>query len=292
MYNESMGRLFVVATPIGNLKDITLRAIEVLKDCPIIAAEDTRHTSVLLKTYNIEGKKLISYHKYNEEKRTELLLNYLIDKDTDVALVSNAGTPCISDPGYEIVKLAREKNIEIIPIPGPSSITTALSISGLPINEFLFLGFLHKEENKIRNIFLNIKKSKINTFIVFESPKRILRLLSLIKEIFPDSLLCICRELTKKFEKSYYGKIDHIIEEIEKDPYKEKGEYTVIVYWKDSKEDKEESLSIEALVIDEIIKKKLSWKEAIEEVAKKHHIPKKEIYKKVLELKEKLKEML
>lgn len=287
-----MGKLFVVATPIGNLKDITLRAIEVLKECPIIAAEDTRHIRILLNAYNIEGKKLVSYHKYNEEKRVALLLNYLINKDMDVALVSNAGTPCISDPGYEIVNAARDKNIEIIPIPGPSSITAALSISGLPINEFIFLGFLPKEENKIRNNLLNIKKSKINTFIIFESPKRIFNLLYLIKELFPDSLLCICKELTKKFEKTYYGKINQIIEEIEKDPYKEKGEYTVIVYWKDLKKEEKEEISVEALIIDEIVKNKFSWKDAIEIVAKKYHLPKKEIYRKSLELKEKLKEML
>lgn len=287
-----MGKLFVVATPIGNLKDITLRAIEVLQECPIIAAEDTRHTSILLKTYNIKGKKLVSYHKYNEEKRIELLLNYLINKDMDVALVSNAGTPCISDPGYEIVNAAREKNIEVIPIPGPSSITAALSISGLPTNEFIFLGFLPKEENKTRNNLLNIKESNINTFVIFESPKRINNLLYLIKEIFPDSLLCVCRELTKKFEKTYYGKISQVIEEIEKDPYKEKGEYTVIVYWKDLKEKEKEKISIEALIINEIVKNKISWKEAIDLVAKKYHVSKKEVYKKSLEIKEKLKEML
>lgn len=292
MYNENMGKLFVVATPIGNLKDITLRAIEVLKGCAIIAAEDTRHTSILLKTYNIEGKKLISYHKYNEEKRTELLLNYLINEDMDVALVSNAGTPCISDPGYEIVNAAREKNIEVIPIPGPSSITAALSISGLPTNKFIFLGFLPKEENKTRDNLLNIKESNINTFVIFESPKRINNLLNLINEIFPNSLLCVCRELTKKFEKTYYGKISQVIEEIEKDPYKEKGEYTIIVYWKDLKEKEKEKISIEALIIDEILKNKLSWKEAIDLVAKKYHLPKKEVYKKSLEIKEKLKEML
>lgn len=286
-----MGKLFIVATPIGNLKDITFRAIEVLKECPIIAAEDTRHTAILLKAYNIEGKRLISYHKYNEKQRIELLLNYLIKENLDVALVSNAGTPCISDPGYEIVRAAREHNIEIIPIPGPSSLTTALSISGLPINEFLFLGFLSKEETKRRNCLLNIRKSKINTFVLYESPKRIFKLLSLIKEIFPNSVLCICKELTKKFEKSYFGEITQVTEEISRDPYKEKGEYTIIVHWKDY-DVSEENISIEALIIDEIIKNNLSWKEGIDYVVKKYNLSKKDVYKKSLELKEKLKEML
>ncbi|MGB9767368.1 MULTISPECIES: 16S rRNA (cytidine(1402)-2'-O)-methyltransferase [Dictyoglomus] len=284
-----MGKLYVVATPIGNLRDITLRAIETLKACPVIAAEDTRHTSILLKTYNIQDKILISYHKYNEEKRIELFLDFLLNKNMDIALVSDAGTPCISDPGYKIVKAVREKNIEVIPIPGPSSLTASLSVSGLPLNEFLFLGFLPKEENKKVNKLREIKKSKINTFIIYESPKRIIKTLNIIREIFSNSTVCICRELTKKFEKTYYGEIKKVIEEINNDPYKEKGEYTVIVSWEDNME-REVSFSIEALLIDQIVKHNISLKEAIYKVSKLYNIPKKEVYKKSLELKNKLKE--
>ncbi|MCX7719922.1 MAG: 16S rRNA (cytidine(1402)-2'-O)-methyltransferase [Dictyoglomus thermophilum] len=284
-----MGKLYVVATPIGNLKDITIRAIDVLKMCPVIAAEDTRHTLILLKAYNIEDKILISYHKYNEEKRTELFLDFLLNKNMDVALVSDAGTPCISDPGYKIVRAAREKNIEVVSIPGPSSLTASLSISGLPTNEFLFIGFLPKEENKKLEKLLEIKKSNIKTFVIYESPKRIIKSLNTIKEVFPNSTICVCRELTKKFERTYYGDIEKVLLEISNDPYKEKGEYTVIVFWQNNLE-YEETLSIEALLIDQVVKHKISLKEAVNIVAKMYNIPKKEIYKKSIELKNKFKE--
>ncbi len=279
-----MGRLYVVATPIGNLKDITYRAIEVLNNCDLIAAEDTRHTSILLKHYNIETK-LISYHKYNEEERSRLLIGYILEKDMDVALVSNAGTPCISDPGYRIVKDAREKGIEVIPIPGPSAVMAALSVSGVPINHFLFLGFLPKKESEREEIIRSIKRKDIETVVLYESPKRILSLAELIARELPDSTVCFFCELTKVFERSYIGKIYDVLEELKNDPNVGVGEYTIVIYNEKETEKIDLEVSIEALIIDAIAKEGVSLKEAIEIVSKKFNLPKNRVYKKALELK-------
>lgn len=279
-----MGKLYVVATPIGNLKDITYRAIEVLNNCDLIAAEDTRHTSILLKHYNIETK-LISYHKYNEEERSKLLISYILEKNMDVALVSNAGTPCISDPGYRIVKDAREKGIEVIPIPGPSAVMTALSVSGIPINHFLFLGFLPKKESEREEIIRSIKKRGIETVVIYESPKRIISLAELIAKELPNSTVCFFCELTKVFERSYIGKIYDVLEELKNDPNANIGEYTIIIYNEEKAEEVKLEVSIEALIIDTIVKEGVSLKEAIEIVSKKFDLPKNQVYKRALELK-------
>lgn len=279
-----MGKLYVVATPIGNLKDITYRAIEVLNNCDLIAAEDTRHTSILLRHYNIETK-LISYHKYNEEERSKLLISYILGKNMDVALVSNAGTPCISDPGYRIVKDAREKGIEVIPIPGPSAVMTALSVSGIPINHFLFLGFLPKKESERREIIRSTKEKGIETIVIYESPKRIISLAELIAKELPDSTVCFFCELTKVFERSYIGKIYDVLEELRNDPNANIGEYTIVVHNKREVKEVKLEVGIEALIIDTITKERVSLKEAIEIVSKKFNLPKNQVYKRALELK-------
>ncbi|HOJ92196.1 MAG TPA: 16S rRNA (cytidine(1402)-2'-O)-methyltransferase [Dictyoglomaceae bacterium] len=288
-----MGKLYVVATPIGNLKDITIRALEILRGCSIIAAEDTRHIQILLKAYNIENKKLISYHKYNEETRTKQVLEHLLEKNSDVVLVSDAGTPCISDPGYKIVKAARENNIEVIPIPGPSSLTATLSVSGLPTDQFYFLGFLPKEKDKRVKSLKMMREKSIKTFIVYESPKRIISLIDIITEEFPNSTVCICREITKLFEKTYYGKIEEVKKMVQEDPYKEKGEYTIVVhYTEDIIKEQEKMLSTEALIINEIIEQKVSLKDAINLVAIKYQIKKRDVYNASLKLKEIIKNMI
>lgn len=280
-----MGKLYVVATPIGNLKDITYRAVDVLSNCDLIAAEDTRHTSILLKHYNIKTK-VISYHKYNEEKRSKLLINYIIEKGMDIALVSNAGTPCISDPGYRIVKDAREKGIEVVPIPGPSAVMTALSVSGIPINHFLFLGFLPKKESEREKVIRDIKIKGIETVVLYESPKRIISLAELIAKELPNATVCFFCELTKVFERSYVGDIKVVLENLKSDAKTNVGEYTVIVYNKEEtlQEDKLET-SIEALLIDSIVKENITLKEAIERVSRDFNLPKNQVYKKALELK-------
>ncbi|MGB9856955.1 MAG: 16S rRNA (cytidine(1402)-2'-O)-methyltransferase [Dictyoglomaceae bacterium] len=279
-----MGKLFVIATPIGNLKDITLRALEVLKECDILAVEDTRHTLKLLNHYNIK-KKMISYHKYNEKERVKVLMEYLIDKNMNVGLVSNSGTPGISDPGYLIVKEARERGVEVISVCGPSAITSALSISGLPANRFLFCGFLPNKQKEREKVLKEIKEKKIETFVLFESPKRIISLARLIYNLFPSAKVCFCNDLTKIHERVYYGEIKTVLEQLENNPSSHLGEYTIIVYndYKEEKEDKK--IVIEALIVDAMIKNNLNLKSAIEYVSKTYKISKKEVYKKALNLK-------
>lgn len=282
-----MGKLYVIATPIGNLKDITLRALETIEECDILAVEDTRHTLKLLNHYNIK-KKMISYHKYNEKERVNLILDLLKNKNLNVGLLTNAGTPCISDPGYIIVKCARENGIEVVPIPGPSAITTALSVSGLPSNQFLFYGFLPNKKTEREKILTKIKNTKVETIIFFESPKRITNLMNLLKDFFPKSTVCVCNELTKMFEKVYYGNIDKVVEEIENNPHKEMGEYTVIIYYNPEEEPSKLNLSVEALIINELVTNNLSLKEAINLVSKKYGISKKEVYNKAINLRNKI----
>ncbi len=279
-----MGKLFVIATPIGNLKDITLRALEVLKECDILAVEDTRHTLKLLNYYNIK-KKMISYHKYNERERVRILMEYLVDRNMNVGLVSNAGTPCISDPGYIIVKEARERGIDVISICGPSAITSALSISGLPSDKFLFYGFLPNREKEREKILKEIKEKKIETFILFESPKRIISLARLIYKIFPFSKVCFCNDLTKIHERVYYGPIKTVLEELENNLSSHLGEYTVIVYNEYEEEEEKRKVILEALIIEAMVRNNFDLKSAVDYVSKNYKISKKEVYKKALNLK-------
>ena len=170
-----MGILYVVATPIGNLSDFSPRAIETLKNSDIILVEDTRQTIKLLNHFNIKVK-MISYHKFNELKRCDEIINY-INEGKKISLVSDAGTPCISDPGYLLVKKARENNIDVIGIPGCSAVIDALQISGLDTSSFTFYGFVPTENKKKKELYAEIKKSKVKTKVLYESPKRILNLL-------------------------------------------------------------------------------------------------------------------
>ena len=220
-----MAKLYVVATPIGNLEDITLRALKVLKNVDIILCEDTRVTKRLLGHYRIETP-LLSYHQHSKIKRINLILQFLRE-GKDLALVCDAGTPGISDPGNELISKIIEKfgeKIEIIPIPGPSVITAITSIAGFPMQKFLFLGFVPKR--KQRKFFQEIVNSKYPV-IFFESPYRIIKTLEKLKQIDPDLKIVVARELTKKFETIYRGEINKVIEKIKGD--KIKGEFTIII---------------------------------------------------------------
>jgi 16S rRNA (cytidine1402-2'-O)-methyltransferase len=273
-----MGKLFVVATPIGNLKDITLRALEVLKSVDTIAAEDTRHIKKLLTHYGISGKKLISYHEHNEEEMAEKIVQILEEKD--VALVSDAGTPCISDPGYRVVKKAREKGIEVIPIPGPFAAATALSASGLPSDKFLFVGFLpSKEVEKEKQLSHYVDLGY--TFILYESPKRVVKTINSIKKINQDADVVVAKELTKIHETFIIGKPSQILEYFEKNPDILKGEFVILVYPRKSQE-----LDIET-VLQEAKKLKKEGKKTKEIailLSQKYGIPKNLIYDKIVDL--------
>ena len=219
------GKLFVVSTPIGNLEDITLRAVTVLKDCDVIACEDTRNTKKLLTRYGIETP-LTSYHEHNEVEKSPKLLERLKD-GKDVALVSDAGTPSVSDPGWRLVNLSIENNIEVVPIPGPSAVLSALVVSGLPTDSFLFLGFFPKTIGKKKELLKEVK-SYPYTMVFYESARRLSRTLSLILEILGDRNICIAREMTKLYEEVIRGSVSEVISTLSK---KEsiKGEVTIVL---------------------------------------------------------------
>lgn len=219
------GKLFVVSTPIGNLEDITLRAINVLKGCDVIACEDTRTTKKLLARYGIETN-LTSYHEYNEVEKSQKLLEEL-KEGKDVALVSDAGTPSVSDPGWRLINLSIENNIEIVPIPGPSAILSALVVSGLPTDSFLFLGFFPKTVGKKKELLKNVKDYPC-TLIFYESARRLPGTLSVLLEILGDRGICVAREMTKLYEEAIRGSVSEVISVLsERDSVK--GEVTVVL---------------------------------------------------------------
>ncbi len=220
----SYGLLYIVATPIGNLEDITLRALRVLNEVDLILAEDTRVTAKLLTHYDIDTH-ILSYHQYSKEVRKLEILTHLIS-GKNIALVTDAGTPGISDPGNELISflLEKESNIKVVPIPGPSAIVTALSASGMHVNQFTFLGFLPKKKRS--KLFDWLKQGSI-PFAFYESPHRIIKTLEVVKEEFSDPEVFVGRELTKQFESLYRGKASEVEELIKKD--KIKGEIVVII---------------------------------------------------------------
>lgn len=218
------GKLYLVSTPIGNLEDITLRALRILKEVDLIAAEDTRHTSNLLKHYQI-SKPLISYHDFNKEKRAPELID-LLKQGKSLAIVSDAGTPGISDPCYLLVKLAIQDNIEIVPIPGATAFVSALIVSGLPTDRFVFEGFLPSKEGRKKRRLEELANDK-RTIILYESPHRLVKSLDHIKDILGDRNIVLARELTKKFEEIKRGKISQLIEFFSHS--KIKGEIVVLV---------------------------------------------------------------
>ena len=219
--NKIKNGLYLVSTPIGNLKDITLRALDVLSQSDIILCEDTRVSKKLLTNYKI-NKKILSYHKFNEKKNLEKIIDYL-KEDQIISLISDAGTPTISDPGRILVKRCVQENITIIPIPGVSAITTSISISGFS-DKFYFHGFLSDTDNSVNKEFKFFKDLKCS-IIFFVSAKKLKKKFELLKKFFIDREVLICRELTKLHESFYRGKIS----EVDKLLFNPRGEVTVII---------------------------------------------------------------
>ena len=219
------GCLFVVATPIGNMDDITLRALKILREANRVAAEDTRHTGKLLARHGIRTP-LISYHEHNKNARTPELIGRLKDGET-IALVTDAGTPSVSDPGYRLIRAAVGNDIRVIPVPGVSAVIAALSVSGLPTDAFVFAGFPARRKGKRRKQ-LQAFAGEQKTLIFFESPKRILRLLHEIASVMGDRYAVLSREMTKLHEEFVRGPVSEIIRVLEQRP-EIKGECTLVV---------------------------------------------------------------
>ena len=224
------GKLYVVGTPIGNLSDITFRAVSILKKVHFVLAEDTRESKKLLDKYKINTE-LISYRDQNHSKILEKIVEKL-DMGLDLALISDSGTPLISDPGYKLVRYLREKEYDVIALPGPSALVSALSVSGLPTDRFVFLGFLPKSDSKRRKILEEYKDLR-NTIIIYESPNRLFKLLNLLKEeLGKDVVISLSKDISKLRERYLFGEIVNIIDILEDEGFEENphGEFVCIVY--------------------------------------------------------------
>ncbi len=274
------GRLFVVATPIGNMEDITLRAIKVLKGADVVAAEDTRVARKLLGHYGI-SRPVESYFEHNEREKAPLLVGQMME-GAKVALISDAGTPGISDPGYRLVRLAADNSIPVEPVPGPSALAAALSVSGLPTDRFTFLGFAPSAEGRRKSFFLSLR-GEAHTYVMYESPKRIMKTLECAIEMLGDVEACLVREMTKRFEEVLRGALGSIIAALK--DREVKGEITLILR---TEKPVVAKAGLEA-EIERLLASGLALKEIAKAVALERGIPKSEAYKEALKAKGKTK---
>ncbi len=274
------GKLYVVATPIGNRDDITLRALKILEVADVVAAEDTRHTGRFLKHHGIKSN-LISYHEHNEKKRTPVLIEKL-KAGASVALVSNAGTPVLSDPGYRLIKSAIQNHIEVTPIPGVSAAIAALSVSGLPTDSFVFIGFPPKKKAKRRKLFDTLATVP-RTLIFYESPRRILKLVEEIYSVMGDRPAVISREMTKLHEEFTRGWLSQMLDHLQQG-HEIRGECTLLVGG-----DQGDPAASLASMMDELnqgLKKKDAPVSRLsKDLARRHGIPRRVVYQEALKIK-------
>lgn len=272
-------KLYIVSTPIGNLEDITLRALNILKQVDLIACEDTRTTKKLLSRYQIQ-KPLTSYHEHNEIEKAKELLS-MLQEGHSIALVTDAGTPGVSDPGYRIVKLASENGVQIFSVPGPSAAIAALSISGLPTSSFTFLGFPPKQKKRLIEYLERIKDYP-ETLVFYESPRRVIKTLESMAEVFGERNASLGREITKMYEETLRGTLSEIVTTL-KSRDNLKGEFTLVI--EGNSQDKGE---FDSETIDDLLlyfkKEGVSLKDAVKQVAVDSGVSKSKIYKKALQI--------
>lgn len=278
------GCLYLVGTPIGNLEDITLRALRILKEVDQIACEDTRHTQKLLSHYEIH-KPLVSYHEHNEMTRApELVLS--LEQGAKIALVSDAGTPLVSDPGHRLVSLCLRHHVSIVPIPGPSALLASLSASGLPNEEFLFVGFLPARTGERRRALERLRIED-RTIILYEAPHRIAECVADAREVLGDRAACIAREVTKLHEEFLRGKLSDLTNALNETPAR--GEITLLIGPEEAGGIRTHASSTQSLVdrVEELIRQaKLDRKEALKLAAKEHGLTRRAAYAQIIHLQE------
>jgi len=262
-----MATLYVVATPIGNLGDMTPRAVETLKNVSLIAAEDTRVTQKLLNAFDIHTP-LTSCHEHNERSKAVQIVERMLAENIDVAVTTDAGTPCISDPGSILTAEAIRAGIEVLAVPGPTAMASALSVSGFDMTEFTFYGFLPRQKSELKEKLLDMaRRSKLA--VVHESPHRVADLFAVVKEVLPNTLVSASCDLTKKYEKTVRGTVTEVLAEIEGNPKAEKGEYCIVFSWAaediPEPEAAKSELSLEAQLFDGLVRG-LSLRDSMEEL--------------------------
>lgn len=286
------GILYIVATPIGNLADFSPRAVAVLKSVDLIAAEDTRNSSHLLKHFEIETK-MISYHKFNEQQRVAALIQQLLNGE-NIAIISDAGTPCISDPGSVLIQEAIQARIQVIGIPGACALVTALSVCGFNLQEFYFGGFLPRKKKLIEQEIGSRMSAPNCTCAWYESPMRIKATLAVLSQTAPQAEVCLCNDLTKKFERSYHGTASEVEIEITANPDYQKGEYVLVVSFANilpevlDTDASEETTCTEAMLVQIMMQQNCSLREAVRVFSQVNQgkLSKKEIYQSGLRLKQ------
>lgn len=276
----AFGTLYIVATPLGNLEDITFRAVNILKKVDVIAAEDTRHSKKLLSHYGIQAR-LISCHEHNETAKISHLI-YQLKNGLNIALISDAGTPCISDPGFILVKTAAKENIPVIPIPGCSAAIAGLSVSGLPTDSFLFLGFLPKKKQQLQKA-LEKQKIQNSTLIIYESPKRIKNLIENMIPILGNRNACLTREMTKLHEEYIRGSLSLILEKLET---KERIRGEIALFVQGCPQDKPimDTKRLETIIMDLLSSSDLGTAALARQICDQYQVRKKEVYDLILKL--------
>ena len=257
------GTLYIVATPIGNSKDMSVRGRQILEACDMIAAEDTRRSMVLLNKLGIRNR-LVSNHKFNEHGKARYFISEL-KAGRSIAVITDAGTPCISDPGNELIKAAVAEGINVVGVPGCCAAVNALSISGFDLSSFLFYGFFPRENADRRRLLEKLRRGDTRTFAFYESPKRIMELVDFLIDCGADVLLCLCNDMTKLHEMSFRGTPEEVKEQLLAKGNYDKGEYAVIMEVKEAYlfAKNEHTVSAEAMLVDAMIAGHLSTKEAV-----------------------------
>lgn len=263
MEEQKTGTLYIVATPIGNSRDMSPRGIQILTDVDIIAAEDTRRSMVLLNKLDIHNK-LVSNHKFNEYGKAKYFINEM-KSGKSVAVITDAGTPCISDPGNELIRAAVEEGIRVVGVPGCCAAVNALAISGFDLSSFLFYGFFPRENAERRRLLERIRRGDTRTFALYESPKRIMELVDFFVEAEADVRMCLCNDMTKLHEMSFRGTPAQVREQLLQKGNYDKGEYAVVVEIAEEYvfNKVEHTVSAEAMLVDAMVSGGVSGKEAV-----------------------------